>query len=163
MPLPAICGLRRPPSIIKAQANPSPTKPLSSRMAALFSSRAKCFCPPTMSSTNRDYFQPGERGLRFTDLAANNWASPSAKTSGTTKISGPSRATPATPSPNYQQGTSILLNISASPYTMISVRCASKCSAPSPSSTTAAIIYVNQVGGDDSHDLRWRPALAGLR
>ncbi len=103
-----------------------------------------------MFSTSRATFSP-PIGNPPRGSATNSWASPSVKTSGTTKTFWANRRYDRDPVTEIiAQGTTILLNISASPYTIDKRGLRLEMLRSIAMHHRRPIVYVNQVGGDDS-------------
>ncbi len=132
------------------QGSPSPIKPHSSPKAALSSSKAKCFCPLMTFSTNPATSSPAtsntstawrreQLGITVCEDAWNDktfWANPLYSRDPVTEL--------------VAQGTSVLINISASPYIIDKRSLRYEMLRNIALRHNRPIIYVNQVGGDDS-------------
>ena len=93
-----------------------PTPPPSSTTARSSIASANRFCPPTTSSTRTAISSRRWMSRRSRSPAARS-PSPSARTSGTTPISGPSSVTAATRcTSSSQAGAELIINLSASPW-----------------------------------------------
>ena len=144
--------LRRPRRpITTGQGSPSPIKPLSSSEGRVVFEQSKMLLPTYDVFDESRYFQPGEKqyvyGLGREQLGIticeDVWND---KT-----FLGQAASTPATPSPNSShQGTSVLINISASPYTIDKRSLRLNMLRSIALHHQRPVIYVNQVGGDDS-------------
>ena len=146
---PVDCGLCRPRQRLDRQGS-GKRRGSCWRTAPSNSCSTRCCCPPTTFSTSRAIFSPPHPG-HFPVWRPASWGSRFARTSGTTKHSGPSPLYERDPVAELvAKGASLLINISASPYTIDKRSMRLDMLRALAKTHGRPVIYVNQVGGNDS-------------
>ena len=127
-----------------------PIRRLSSPKARFFSSSARCCCPPTTFSTNLAISNPRTPSTSFR-FGTEQLGITICEDAWNDKNFWPQRLYDRDPVAELVgKGSTILLNISSPLTRSTSALSGTICCGPSPANIACPVVYVNQVGGNDS-------------